>query len=196
MLSRAGVARWAHAADGRRFVLALATAALGPIAHVLGGGGTHLTCLPLIAAALAGVLCTLLADRISGYQRRASMGMIGLVGGGQLAMHVSLNASLPEHVSVDHAGLGLTCDLVVTHAIATGLLIGLILGMPRLLEPPMRLLSRASAWFWPGWCVVLVPADNVSGAVPTSPAPAGNDAVRMDRYGPVRPRRGPPLLAL
>ncbi|HEY1969147.1 MAG TPA: hypothetical protein VGH89_14455 [Pseudonocardia sp.] len=197
MLRRPGDARWAQTANRRRFVLASATAGLGLMAHVLGGGGVSLSCLPLIAAAVAGVLFTLLADRISGYQRRASLGMIGLVGGGQLAMHLSLNASLPGHAAAEHVGLGLTCGLVVTHAISTGVLIGLMLGLPRLLELPVALLARASAWFWPGWYVVLVPVDHVSDAVTTtSPAPAGTDAVRMDYYGPVRPRRGPPVLAL
>jgi len=175
-------------------MLAGTTVALGMAAHALGGGGVDLSRLPLIVAALAGVAATLAADRVAGYHRRTGAGVVGLVGGGQLAMHLVLSRSLTAHTSLAEIESGLSCGLVAAHAVATGVLIALVLGVQRVLDLPITLVSRARTWLWTRFAITLVPSDEFSG-VPAIPADEHIHAIRMARHGRVRSRRGPPAVA-
>jgi hypothetical protein len=84
---------------------------------------------------------------------------------------------------------------VATHAVATGVLIALVLGVQRVLDLPITLVSRARTWLWTRFAITLVPSDE-SSRVPAIPADAEIQAIRMARHGLVRTRRGPPVAAI
>jgi hypothetical protein len=178
-------------------LLALTTVAVGVAAHLLGGGGATLRGLPLVAAVLAGVAATVLADRLVGYHRRVGAGAVGLVGGGQLLMHLLLSGALSEHPDPP-AGLGpvLSCGVVLAHAGATGVLVAALLGTQRLLELPLSLISRARGWLRVTRWTVPVAADGRIAACVLAPATrAAASVVRIDPFGVSRSRRGPPAPA-
>ncbi len=178
----------------RRIGLSFSAIAFGLVAHIVGGSGADWSCVPLVAASGLAALATLGADRLIGYHSRAAGPAIALLGGGQLAMHLALSGALDLHADrFASSGMGLTCGVVVAHAVATGALSVLLLGAQRSMALLAALLDRAARlvriWFrGPG-------AVTETGERPVVEVAPGA-AVRLLRYGPVRPRRGPPVISV
>lgn len=177
----------------RRIWLAAATVVLGVAAHVVGGGGADVNCAPLVAAALFAVTTTFVADRLVDYRRGCGIGAVTLVGTGQLVMHVELSGALAGHASPTGIGLGLTCGLVVTHAVATGAIVVMLLGVQRTLELPLRLASQSRAWLW---ALILPPTKPLDETPPWASCIVDDEvpaAIRHAWHGLTDRRRGPPM---
>ncbi len=182
-------------------VLAGATIAAGLIAHELGGSAT-VRCFPLLVATIVGVLTTLVAQRAAGLDDRgAPAATAALLEMGQLGMHLALSMPLSNHV--DSIGsqpgprptlvLGLSCALIIAHTVAAGLLAILLLGAQHSVSLALHLLLRARHRC--RTVVVLAIRRWGSLLAPMVPDPEWTTAALADqqwRYGPVRPRRGPP----
>lgn len=171
-------------------VLAVAAVVLGVGAHVVGGGDASLSCLPLLAAALAGVGATLVADRVAGYSRGAGPAAC-LLGVGQLAMHLLLRQSLSLHPTAAEAVvrgtpfrvLGLSCELVAAHTIASAVLVILLLGTQRSVELVVRPLTRARTWLQVP--ILTSPTDSADGLARLIPTPEVLTVVLDDDVGVV-----------
>jgi hypothetical protein len=167
--------------------------ALGLLAHVVGGGGVSLSCAPLIVATLGGVAATLVADRLAGYERTLSRGVVAMVGAGQLVMHLALSVSLMGDTSADTGTWGLSCRIVVAHAVAAGVLVALLLGVQRLLDVPLALLDRARAWLSTCLLISVGPCVEDSGISGVDVYAAAVAGVWIEPFvAKVLTRRGPP----
>lgn len=185
-------------------MLAGCTIVLGVAAHVLGGGGDGIECLPLLVAATSGVATALAARRIAGHTHRGAAAAVTLLGIGQLGMHLALSVSLSTHLESMTAQsplppphvLGLTCGLVLAHTATTGLLVVLLLGAHRSADLAFHLLSHAPCRS--RWLVVPAPRRSDWRLLATNPNPEWTTAALLVaqqwHYGPVRPRRGPPRM--
>lgn len=190
----AGARSHCDSSTARRVLVATGCLLLGFVAHVVAGGGTDFSCAPLLVAAFCGVVATLVADQLSGYERRLSVGVVGSVALGQLLMHVVLSESLMIEARVETGAWGLTCRVVMAQAVAAGLLVVIILAAQRLVDLPTLLIDRARAWFWDMMCVVVaISADEGNGWHVT----ANTDEIAGSWAEPfvalVVCRRGPPV---
>jgi hypothetical protein len=182
-------------------VLTSASVVLGVAAHVLGGGGAAVDCVPLLVAAALGVLTTFAAQRVAGITYRGAPIAVAMLGVGQLAIHLTLSASLSSHFEAvpEHASLGLLsvlglrCGLLAAHAAATAVLVVLLFGAHRSAESALHLFSHARR------CtrmrIVLAPprADGRITTVVTAPDRVLAFAAQQWRPGQATSRRGPPL---
>jgi hypothetical protein len=191
------------AALSRRSPLMLTSASvvLGVAAHVLGGGGAAVDCVPLLVAAALGVLTTFAAQRVAGITYRGAPIAVAMLGVGQLGIHLTLSASLnshfeavPEHASLELLSvLGLRCGLLAAHAAATAVLVVLLFGAHRSAESAHHLFSHARR------CthlrIVLAPprSDGRITAVVAAPDRVPAFAAQQWQPGQATSRRGPPL---
>lgn len=180
---------------------AAATILLGVIAHVAGGGGAALDCLPLMAAAVLGVATTHAAQRFAAHTYRGVPAAAALLVVGQAGMHLALSMSLDTHLDSIAAQSGpapvlvlkLSGGLIVAHAAATALLMILLLGTHQSAELALHVLVHACR----AVRTLVAPArpptwtglTTVGPCLAREPAALGSE---QWRYGPVRPRRGPP----
>ena len=181
-------------------VLTSASVVLGVAAHVLGGGGAVIDCVPLLVAAALGVFTTFAAQRVAGLTYRGAPIAVAMLGIGQLGIHLALSASLSSHFQAvpEHASLGLLsvlglrCGLVTAHAAATAVLVVLLFGAHRSAESALHLFSHARR------CahlrIVLAPprADGRITAVVAAPDRVPAFAAQQLRPGQATSRRGPP----
>lgn len=170
---------------------------LGVLAHVVTGGRMDFSCAPLVVSAFCAAVATLIADHVGGYERRLSGGLVGLVALGQLLAHVELTKSLLGETRSDTGVWGLTCRLVIAHAVAVGLLIVLILAAQRLFDLPLVLVERARAWLWNQLLMGVVTPDRESiSASVTVRATAILGSWTEPFVARVLCRRGPPTLVV
>ncbi|HEX4251045.1 MAG TPA: hypothetical protein VH008_24480 [Pseudonocardia sp.] len=181
-------------------VLTGATVVLGLAAHVLGGGGAVLDCAPLLVAAALGVATALAARRVAGLTYRGAPVAVGMLGIGQLGMHLALSASLSAHIAAapDHASpghiavLGLRCGLLAAHAGATAVLVVLLFGAHQSAESALHLISHARHCVHLPAVLASPRADERTTALPPAPDRVLDFAAQQWRSGLARPRRGPP----
>ena len=174
---------------------------LGVAAHVLGGGGAAVDCVPLLVAAALGVLTAFAAQRVAGITYRGTPIAVAMLGVGQLAIHLTLSASLSSHFEAvpEHASLGLLsvlglrCGLLAAHATATAVLVVLLFGAHQSAESALHLFSHARR------CtrmrIVLAPprADGRITTVVMAPDRVLAFAAQQWRPGQATSRRGPPV---
>lgn len=172
-------------------VLGAVTIGLGLTAHLV-GGGSAVDCAPLLLAAVIAVVTTLAAQRAVAPAYRGAPIAVGLLGVGQLGMHLALSS----HEAADPAAtsvLGLSCGWIVTHTVATAVLAVLLLGAHQSAELALHLLSHARERIVMR-IVFVAPRDE---CVDRSPAPEKRHVSRRSqqwRYGTAQSRRGPPAL--
>jgi hypothetical protein len=180
-------------------VLTSASVVLGVAAHVLGGGGAAVDCVPLLVAAALGVLTTFAAQRVAGFTYRGAPIAVAMLGVGQLGIHLALSASLnshfeavPEHASLELLSvLGLRCGLLAAHAAATAVLVVLLFGAHRSAESALHLFSHARRC---ALRIVLAPprSDGRITAVVAAPDRVPAFVAQQWRPGEATSRRGPP----